>query len=213
MGGDGAWEFHKSVRMNHNEVTPESLLIRLRKNESFAWSRFDKLYQPLILGWCQKFGVDANSADDLLQEVTMSVQRNIGTFEKKSATHAFRKWLYTITRNKANDHFRSKAKVPEAIGGTGAWKRIEDLPVDEPEEWTTGELSNALIVKRAIEMVRSEFEPKTFDAFWMSTIKGIATAEVCEQLSMSSSAVRKARFRVIHRLRNELADLVDELFR
>jgi RNA polymerase sigma-70 factor (ECF subfamily) len=58
---------------------------------------------------------------------------------------------------------------------------------------------------RALELVRSQFEDKTWQAFWRCAVDGQSPAEVSQALGMTQVAVRKAKSRVLHRLRDELA--------
>lgn len=55
-------------------------------------------------------------------------------------------------------------------------------------------------------MVRSEFEDRTWQAFWRVAVEGHATAEVAADLGITANAVRQAKSRVLRRLRQELGD-------
>ena len=63
---------------------------------------------------------------------------------------------------------------------------------------------------RALEMIRGEFEERTWAAFWRTTVEGQAPKDVGLSLSMSPGAVRVAKSRVLHRLREELGDLMEQ---
>lgn len=62
------------------------------------------------------------------------------------------------------------------------------------------------LVHRALEQVRTEFEPRSWQAFWRTTLDGLNVASVAEQLSMSSAAVRQHRSRILRRLREHLGE-------
>jgi DNA-directed RNA polymerase specialized sigma24 family protein len=49
-------------------------------------------------------------------------------------------------------------------------------------------------------------EPQTWRAFWHTVVLGQTTAEVAESLGMTRPAVRKAKSRTLHRLRQQLGD-------
>jgi RNA polymerase sigma-70 factor (ECF subfamily) len=63
-------------------------------------------------------------------------------------------------------------------------------------------------MQRALQLVQSEFEPRTLQAFWQSTVDGRSTADVAADLGMSPKAVRQAKYRVLNRLRHELDELL-----
>ncbi|MEM7477324.1 MAG: hypothetical protein AAF483_20255 [Planctomycetota bacterium] len=53
--------------------TSLSLLNRLRgSTEPESWNRLVELYTPLIRVWLRKYEVQANDADDLIQEVLLA---------------------------------------------------------------------------------------------------------------------------------------------
>jgi RNA polymerase sigma-70 factor (ECF subfamily) len=81
--------------------------------------------------------------------------------------------------------------------------------VPDPTSADEEEAEAGLVYRRAVELIRSEFEPRTWDAFWRSVIDGRPTDEVAAALGVSAAAVRKARSRVLHRLREHLGDLIE----
>ena len=60
------------------------------------------------------------------------------------------------------------------------------------------------LVRRAMEAVRAEVEPSTWQAFWRMTVEGHSSAEVARDLGLSPNAVRQAKYRLLRRLRQEL---------
>lgn len=99
--------------------------------------------------------------------------------------------------------------VPDAKGGTVHRLLLQELPLAEPEESRTESNINGVIFRKAIDYVRSEFEQNTWQAFWRTKVEDQKTADVADDLGMTTGAVRKARFRVMRRLREELGDLVE----
>jgi RNA polymerase sigma-70 factor (ECF subfamily) len=56
-------------------------------------------------------------------------------------------------------------------------------------------------------MIRAEFEPTTWQAFWIATVEGRTAAEIAASLGITKHAVHQAKYRVLRRLREEMADL------
>jgi RNA polymerase sigma-70 factor (ECF subfamily) len=65
------------------------------------------------------------------------------------------------------------------------------------------------LLHRALELVRLEFEDRTWQAFWWVTVEGQAVADVAGDLGMSRNAVYIARSRILPRLHQEFGDLID----
>jgi RNA polymerase sigma-70 factor (ECF subfamily) len=56
--------------------------------------------------------------------------------------------------------------------------------------------------------VRSEFEDRTWQMFWLAVVEDRTPADVAAQFGVSAVAVRKAKSRVLRRLREVVGDLV-----
>jgi DNA-directed RNA polymerase specialized sigma24 family protein len=64
------------------------------------------------------------------------------------------------------------------------------------------------VAHRALELVRAEFEERTFQAFLRVTVGGQRPAEVADDLGISVGAVCTAKWRVLRRLREEVEGLI-----
>ena len=60
-------------------------------------------------------------------------------------------------------------------------------------------------VRRAI----SEFEPRTWHAFWRVAVLGHPVDLIASDMGVTPAAVRKAKSRILHRLKEEIGDLID----
>jgi RNA polymerase sigma-70 factor (ECF subfamily) len=65
------------------------------------------------------------------------------------------------------------------------------------------------LLQRTLELIRPEFQEKTWWAFREHTLEGRPAAAVGAELGMTEGAVYSARFRVMSRLRDELAGFLD----
>src|SRR5262249_50716351 len=100
--------------------TSLSLLERARNRDTVAWQKLVQLYSPLVFSWARRAELGDADAADLVQEVWQAVAGALERFRRDSEGGTFRGWLWTITRNKLNDHFRARRDKPEAAGGTEA---------------------------------------------------------------------------------------------
>jgi RNA polymerase sigma-70 factor (ECF subfamily) len=183
--------------------TSRSLLARVQADESQAWDRLVHLYAPLVLHWCRCAGLQSQDVSDIFQDVFQAVLKYVRKFRKDRKEDTFRGWLRRITQNKLRDHFRKLGRDGQAEGGSTALNRFAQLPEPSSIEGERG------LFARALEMIRGEFEERTWKAFWRTTVDGQAPKEVGIELAMSPGAVRVAKSRVLHRLREELGDLME----
>ena len=188
--------------------TSPSLLDRVRANDDVAWRRFVRLYSPLVYTWAKRCGLKNQDAADVLQDVFHAVARSLGQFRRDPATGGFRGWLWVITRNKVRDHYR--ARVAEPVGGTDMQQRLQEVPQVEPADWSeSGDCSRASLVSRATQIIRDDFEPHTWQAFWRLAVDNHPAKDIATDLGMTVDAVYQAKARVLKRLREELNGHVD----
>src|SRR5262245_9721038 len=206
MGTDG--ERASSERpLPDSRATSTSLLVRAQANQAGAWERLVDLYAPLIYHWCRREQLSPEDTADVFQEVFRSVAEHLGSFRRDRPGDTFRGWLRTITRNKIRDLFRRLQGQPQAAGGTDAQLHLLAVPdpLLEPDPSENDLLHHQLL--SILESIRGEFEDRTWEAFWKVQIEGQDTREVGAALGMTAAAVRKAKLRVLQRLRAEMGEL------
>ena len=188
-----------------------SLLERIRVQDPEAWRRLVRLYGPVVYGWCRQSGLQPADAADVVQEAFRAVAAGVESFRRELPGDSFRGWLWTITRNKVRDHFRRRQDLPAAQGGTDAQRQLLQVPDHAPGTSEAPGRANesSSLAHRALELVRAEFEDRTWQAFWRTTVDGQPAAAVAEELGMTSPAVYKAKSRVLQRIRQELGDLLE----
>jgi RNA polymerase sigma-70 factor (ECF subfamily) len=191
--------------------TSLSLLVRARSGNDEAWRRLVELYAPLVRHWCRQFGLPAAETDDVAQEVFAAAVRSLSDFRRDRPGDTFRGWLRGIARNRLLEWVRRRQSEPPGAGGTTMHRYLEDVPDpgdgggDCPAD--AGAISDLL--HRALEMVRGEFEHRTWQAFWQTVVDGRLPRDVALDLGMTRSAVRMAKSRVLRRVRQEVGDIVE----
>jgi RNA polymerase sigma-70 factor (ECF subfamily) len=188
-----------------------SLLTRLQCRDDDAFGRLVELYGPVVYGWCRRRGLQPADAADLGQEVFAAVAQRIADFRRDRPGDSFRAWLWGIARHKLLDHLRDRERRPIAVGGSEAQAQFAQMAADEDvsvPEGTAGGDTRTLL-HRELELVRLEFEDRTWQAFWRVTVEGQAVADVAGDLGMSRNAVYIARSRILQRLHQEFGDLID----
>jgi RNA polymerase sigma-70 factor (ECF subfamily) len=182
-----------------------TLLERVKANRPEAWARLADLYGPVVYRWCRQSGVTRDDAPDVVQEVFAALALHVGGFRRETPGDSFAAWLRTITQNKVRDHFRSRLGRPAAEGGTEAQQRLQQLAEpSEPSEAGSPRDVQEMVLPIGLDLVRAEFEPRTWDAFHRVVIQRQPPVRVANELGMSIQAVYQAKSRVLRRLRQDL---------
>jgi RNA polymerase sigma-70 factor (ECF subfamily) len=182
----------------------------VQENDAVAWTRLVDLYAPLVYHWCRRAQLGPEDTADVFQETFRAVAMHIHDFRRDRPGDTFRGWLRTIAQNKIRDHFRRQHDEPRAAGGTDANVHLHAQP--DPISLENDQSEQKVIhqvLHRTLDTIRGEFEPRTWQAFWRVQIDGKTTGDVGAELGMTAAAVRKARLRVLARLRQELGELLD----
>lgn len=177
--------------------------------EPDAWERLCSLYGAIVYGWCRRSGLQESDARDATQEVLRTVFQKLDQFQSEKKDSSFRAWLWTITTNQIRLHFRQSQRRADAQGGTDGQQMIAQVPgPDLPDNEPDAEVTRRRILHRALELVQRDFSEQTWMIFERTTLQNESCQQVAEDLEMSSNAVRQARYRVLCRLRQELAELL-----
>lgn len=193
---------------NSNSSTNVSLLIRVKDPENHdAWARFDAMYRPMIVRFCQtRFSLSAEAAEEAAQVVLVKLLQNMRSFEY-NPKHSFRAWLTRVTRNSVIDGIR-KARPDRAAGGSDVMSRLQNISKDD--ETSRDDLAKRLSIelRKALfdeceDLVRSRVEEHTWLIFTMLR-DGKKAAEVSKLTGNSVPAVYQSKTRVLKLFREEV---------
>jgi RNA polymerase sigma-70 factor (ECF subfamily) len=193
-----------------HRLTSPTLLQRLRDNDAEAWRIMVQLYTPLVCYWCARGGVRGADAEDVAQEVFQAAASSMAGFHRDRPGDSFRGWLRGITRNMVLQHFRRNDRHPRAAGGTDALLQLQGIAESDNDAGDGTDPTEELdgLRRRALELVRSEFAERTWQAFWKTVVEGRAPADIAAEMGVSPTAVRMAKSRVLHRLKEAFGDLI-----
>jgi RNA polymerase sigma-70 factor, ECF subfamily len=187
-----------------------SLLGRATAGDEAAWRRIVTLYQPLISGWLQRHGVHPQEAADLTQEVLVVVVKELRGFTHAGHPGSFRGWLRAITVNRARAFLRDGKWREQGVGGDGVFQAIgqlEDPASPLAREWDAEH--DAQVVRQILALVETDFEPTTVHIFRRLVLDEARAPQVAAEVGMDVAAVYGAKSRVLQRIRQEAAGLID----
>jgi RNA polymerase sigma-70 factor, ECF subfamily len=189
------------LRVNTTSI---SLLDRLRQPDpGQAWNRFVELYTPFLYHCARQLGLQESDAADLVQEVFGLLLKKLPTFTYER-NGSFRAWLRKVTLNKWRE-LKRRRTVPVL----DAQAALAELPSPENFDALWEAEYQRRLVNRVLELIKAEFQPPTWKAFWECMVNDRPAAEVGRELGLSSNAVYLAKSRVLRRVRQELGALLD----
>ena len=189
---------------NSSPPTSLTLLVQLQqRTQPDAWSRFVRLYTPLLRAWAKKQGLRDADADDLTQEVLVKLVDELPRYQRE-AGQSFRGWLYRVTANRCAD-FRRRVATRPLPSADGLSAVDTEPPLSDFEEV---EYRRA-VVNRGLELIREEFNERTWAVFSRLMIQGVPATEVAREAGVTENAVYLARHRVLTRLRREIDGFVE----
>jgi RNA polymerase sigma-70 factor (ECF subfamily) len=192
--------------MQESPATRASLLVRLRDGRDVeAWQEFVRLYAPVVYGFARKRGLQDADAADLMQEVLRSVSLAADRLDYDPNRGTFRGWLFTVTRNKVFNFLDSRSRRVLGSGDSRVQQRLEQHADGDGKlsaDWEADYRRN--LAAQAMERIRGEFQPATWQAFLQTAVDGREPAEVSRRVGISVGAIYVAKSRVVARLRQEI---------
>jgi RNA polymerase sigma-70 factor (ECF subfamily) len=146
------------------------LIARAKAGDAVAWNQLAELYGPTVYRWSRQAGLQDSDAADVMQDVFRDVARGLDGFRKQRPEDSFRGWLWTITRNQLRRFFYRANQQPNATGGSEAYQQMQQAAdILEMESLPDESHVRTSVVQRALELIRGEFQDRTWQAFFRMT--------------------------------------------
>ncbi len=195
--------------MSDSYETSASLLGKLRRSptDQQAWLQFVNRYGPLIEQWCRRWGLRADDADEIVQNVLLQLSRQMSEF-RYDADGSFRAWLKTVTYRAWCDFLKRQQRQKDAASGdTRVMQLLNSQEVrDDLTQRIDGEW-RAELMETAMRSVKRRVQPHTWEAFRMMTQEGLSGAQVAERLDMKVGSVWVAKSKVLKMIQQEIEQL------
>lgn len=187
------------------DTTPATLLEQVRQpGNHAAWERFVRLYTPLLLGFGRRQGLQEADAADLAQDIFLALVRALPDFRYDPAG-SFRAWLGAFAWNRFRERIRQRVPQPAAAGHP-AWDR---LTAAGPAEAFDEAEYRATLLARGLALARPEFSDSVWALFEATVLGDKTPAAAARRFGVTPNAVYLARSRVLRRVREILAGLLD----
>lgn len=181
--------------------TRVTLLDRLRNaSDHLSWEDFFQRYWPLMYASARHRGCSEHTAEEVVQDVMLSVFNERDIFQYDPARGRFRDWLHRVVRNKVVEFRRRPSERIRPAGGSSD-PAVKEAEADEPQPddaWEAAFESSLLTV--LLDAVRREINPRAYLAFELAALGDLPVGQIARVTGMTRNAVYKTRKRVFNRL-------------
>jgi len=91
------------------EITDESIAIKVQKGESQAFGLLVERYEPKLMRYARRFLIENEDAKDLIQDIFIKTYTNLNGFDTK---RSFSSWIYRIAHNEFINAIKKKKTEP-----------------------------------------------------------------------------------------------------
>jgi RNA polymerase sigma-70 factor, ECF subfamily len=195
---------------NEDKKLEEALVREFQGGDLEAYDKIAEIYQKKIYGLSFNLTRNQMDAQDVTQEVLLTLFRKIHTFQGKSA---FSSWVYRITLNASYMKLRSKKKEPNvsidelmpSFNGAGfQQEKIQDWSENTESLLFTNETSD--VINKAIDLLPE----KEKVVFLLRDVEGLSTEKAGEILDLTVPAVKSRLHRARLFLRKKLSSYFEE---
>jgi RNA polymerase sigma-70 factor (ECF subfamily) len=166
----------------------DGALSRARCGDEAGFLELWQGLQPGLLRYLRVLSCD--DPDDIASETWLQVVRDLHKF--KGGDREFRRWLFTVGRNRAIDAARSRLRRRS----TPAAESLDDLADEQTVE---DQVFDGLAIRKAIALL-ADLPRDQAEAVALRVLAGLDTSAVAGILGKSSGAVRVALHRGLRAL-------------
>jgi len=195
--------------------TNKSLLLKAKEGpDSDAWFKLISVYDPLISGWIRRAAVTSTDVNDVTQDVFFKLSSELRNFDHYGQVGSFRSWLKKITINCCRRYWEGKNRQVSTINRLGSDDKfnlldeLEDPKSELSQLWN--EEHDRYVFDRVLQLIKSEFDDRAFEVFIRNVVDGESPKKIAEDYRISTGLVYKLKFRVLERLREEAAGLIEQ---
>lgn len=191
--------------------TRYSLILQLSDaSQCDAWFEFERVYRPVIYRIARRKGLQESDAQDLVQQVLLSVSAALKRWEKVDENTRFRHWLRRVTRN-AIINALTRKPLATGSGNTAVQQHLLQVPDSESDVENLFDVEQKReLFSIAARKIQADVANHTWDAFRLTVIDGISIESAASKLEKSVGVVYAARSRIMARLQTEVARLAQD---
>lgn len=179
------------------------LVPRATRGDAGALEQLLRSCRPLVYRWALVQTGDGADAEDVTQEVLITLHRSLRRFAGRSR---FTTWLYRVTRNEALGLARRVSGRLRLARAVALEATAQPAAADEPLERV-----HAAGVAALADTLLARLPRRQREVFHLADLEGCSMAEIAERLGMSPVTARVHLLRARRTLRSQILDRWPEL--
>lgn len=205
----------KIIMLSHQNdwsATRSSLLSRVKDwNDQESWRDFFDIYSKRIYHVALKAGLNAAEAQDVVQEVLVTVAKSIRDGKYDRAKGPFKGWLMNTTRWRINDAFGKRLPLSESSPNRYPedTSTVDGIPAPDSQD-VAGLCEKGLqmtLRETALLRIKGKVGLLQYQIFDLYVEKGCAVAKIKDTLGVSATQVYLAKHRISRLLEKEIKRL------
>ncbi|HXG31029.1 MAG TPA: sigma-70 family RNA polymerase sigma factor [Thermodesulfobacteriota bacterium] len=199
---------------NHRELPDEELArLFVRNQDENAFNEIVDRYGDKIYRLALRITHSHNDAEDVLQEVFVTLLEKIDTFREESR---FSTWLYRVAANASYMHLRAGRKKHEnevVLDDYRPYNESGNLEGVQIKDWSDRP-DDVILSREGIEIIEKAVNELPIPyrvVFHLRDVEGLTNQEVAKVLGLSLPAVKSRILRARLFLRDRLSDYFYEL--
>jgi len=172
------------------QIEVRALVVRSQKGDANAFGQLYDRFQPEIVRYLTYRVGNADTAEDLAQQVFLKAWQAIPRYEERGVP--FKAWLYRMAHNQMVDHHRTRRPTTDLEG------------VDIPEE---AEAEQRVLVQEVHEHLRAALERLSEDHRQVLTLRFLlekSAREAGQIMDRKEVTIRGLQMRALQALRREI---------
>ena len=186
--------------------TRNSLLSGLRESKSHglrlsSQTCFFETYQPLLLLFFLRKGLQRHDADDLAQQLVMKLIKRLERKFDVTQDEKFRSYLFSAAHNGLKDFYRELKKSPLSSNS-----ELSSIPEAELRQRIEEQVDLDLL-DEAKKRVRQKVAVRDWELFLLLTESNAGAELIADRYGISRNATDNIKYRIVKRLKREVESL------
>lgn len=183
------------------DITSVTMLDKLKNGDAVEWQDFCENYKQYVDRRLRGLVPDSDR-DDLLQRVMLKVHKYLPRFEHQGKG-SFHGWLRRILNTELSDFLRERGRTPQLP------EELAELANEDDVSRHWSRVHNNYVIRYLLDRIRAEVSPQEYEILHLRYFNDCTYQQIAERVGKTAPAVVHIHARLMRRLREVGAGLLD----